>query len=113
MLKTKIQNGIPEITPQDAKSILKDVLLIDVRQPDEFTGELSHIEGAQLVTLGPALSKFLETGDRQKDVLFICKSGGRSGKATQEALALGYKSVANITGGMILWNELNLPIKKK
>lgn len=105
------QNGIPEILPQDAIQQLKDFLIIDVRGKEEYNDELSHIEGSQLVTLGSELSHFLEKGDRQKEILFVCRSGGRSSTATKQAIQLGYKNVVNLVGGMKRWNELKLPTK--
>jgi rhodanese-related sulfurtransferase len=112
MFKTKIKNGVPEISPEDAKPILNSVILVDVRNQEEYYGELSHIKGSKLVTLGPDLTNYLENSDKQKEILFVCKSGGRSGKAALEALKLGHKSVASLSGGMILWNELKYPVEK-
>jgi rhodanese-related sulfurtransferase len=88
-------------------------IIIDVRQKDEFVGELGHIKTAQLVTLGVELTQFLDKGDRQQSIIFICRSGKRSENATLEALKLGYQQVYNMYGGMLAWNELNLPVEKK
>lgn len=116
MLKDKltiqINNGIPEVTPQNLMENLKGLNIIDVRRPDEFTGELGHIEGAKLLTLGNDLVQFLQNGDRNQEIVFVCKSGGRSGQATAFSQELGYKNTANMIGGMILWNELKYPIQK-
>lgn len=110
-------NGVPEITVDDLNSKLKsshkNFLMIDVRRPDEFNNELGHIEGAQLVTLGPDLTKFLERTEKTKEIVFICRSGGRSGTATAESLKMGYTSPVNMAGGMLLWNEKKLPTIKK
>lgn len=114
-LHPQIVDGIPEITVEDlnfnfAQIKKNKVMLIDVRNPDEFNNELGHIEGAQLVTLGSQLTQFLEKTDRSQELIFICRSGGRSGQATQEGLKLGFKFVANMTGGMIRWNEKKFSI---
>jgi len=88
---------------------LKGLVLIDVRRPDEFTGELGHIEGAKLVTLGPDLEEFLQKADKNLSYLFICRSGARSTNACLYAQDLGYSSVINLAGGMMDWNQKGLP----
>jgi sulfur dioxygenase len=105
----------PVIHPNDVLLNRKNktlARLIDVRNPDEFTGELGHVAGSELITLGEPLTHFLKTGNPDQEIVFICRSGNRSGKATLEALALGYRHVRNMTGGMILWNELKLPVAR-
>lgn len=118
VLHPQAVDGIPEITCEDLFSHLPDarskkIRLIDVRRPDEFNNELGHIEGASLVTLGPDLTQFLQQGDRAEEIVFVCRSGGRSGTATAESIQLGYKFTINMTGGMIRWNEKKFPVKKE
>lgn len=111
MIETKSTQGIPEAHPQivlQQKS--PETLLIDVRRPEEFTGELGHIQGAKLVTLGPDLMKFLDETPKNKEIVFICRSGGRSGQATAVSRDLGFQNTINMTGGMLLWNDLKLPV---
>ncbi|MFN7823942.1 MAG: MBL fold metallo-hydrolase [Pseudobdellovibrionaceae bacterium] len=111
-------DGTPEISVEDLYSHMNEIRskklrVIDVRRPDEFNNELGHIEGAELITLGPELTKFLEKGDRTEEIVFVCRSGGRSGTATNESISLGYKFTINMAGGMIRWNEKNLPTERK
>jgi rhodanese-related sulfurtransferase len=106
-----MKDGIPTVAPKDVLN-LKDISLIDVRMPDEYTGELGHIERTQLSTLGPELETFLKTANKEVPMIFVCRSGARSGKATATALALGFANVYNMEGGMLAWNSLALPILK-
>lgn len=112
-MKTQVIDGVPSVQPTDLASALKEARLVDVRRPDEYVGELGHVEGAELVTLGPDLEKWLAAGNRDQAIVFICRSGGRSGQATQASLAMGYKNVVNMVGGMLLWNKLGLPTAGK
>lgn len=105
-------NGVPNLV-LEFESDVKDYEVIDVRRPDEFIGELGHIPGARLVTLGPDLDEFLHTHEKQNKILFVCRSGARSGQATQMALSLGFKDVTNMAGGMIRWNEMGFKITKE
>ena len=111
-MKTSIQNGIREVAPQDLIEHLSEYKIIDVRKPEEFTGELGHIHGAKLFTLGPDLVNFLEKEDKKSSVVFVCRSGGRSGQATLYSQQMGFENTYNMQGGMIYWNELKLPVEK-
>ncbi|MES2768854.1 MAG: rhodanese-like domain-containing protein [Bdellovibrionota bacterium] len=112
--EAKINNGVPEVGVEGVFKTLGQVKLIDVRRPDEFNNELGHINGAELVTLGLELTEYLK-GHKNKDqeIIFICRSGKRSEAATLEAQQLGFKTVANMIGGMILWNEKTFPTVKE
>ncbi len=100
-----LKDGIPTLKPI-SQSDVKDFVLIDVRRPDEFDGELGHIEGATLKTLGPELEDFLSVANKNENILFVCRSGVRSAHATALAMDLGFTNVCNMEGGMIYWNSL-------
>ncbi len=103
--------GVFDIGPQELKDKVNEVTLIDVRQLDEYTGELGHIANSELMVLDTLPDK-LDKVPKDKTVVFVCRSGGRSARATAFALMNGFQSVFNLQGGMLLWNELQLPTKK-
>lgn len=107
-IESFLKDGIPTICPKNAKEI-SHLKLVDVRRPDEFNGELSHIPGAILKTLGPELMEFLATANKDEPTVFICRSGVRSAQATGIALDLGFKDVFNLEGGMLYWNSAVKP----
>lgn len=80
--------------------------LVDVRQDDEYAagriGGALHIELDQLP--GEA-----EKIDRDRPVVFYCRSGSRSALATQAFRAAGYDA-ANLTGGLLAWKQRGLPL---
>ncbi len=100
-------DGAPEITIQELKSKLPKggFKLIDVRRPDEYTGELGHIEGSRLVTLETDFENTLPTLNKNETFVFICRSGKRSTNATLYAMQAGFKNVYNLEGGMLAWCE--------
>lgn len=113
----QLVDGIPEVSCEEVlrkKSLLEDkkIRLIDVRRSDEFNAEYGHIHGAELVTLGSELTRLLEEGDRKQEIVFVCRSGARSGTATAESIRLGYKQTVNMAGGMIRWNENKQPVER-
>lgn len=105
----KVVDDVPEITPEEFKGYVGKVTLIDVRQPDEFNGELSHIPGAKLITLGPDLDSFLNSHDKNDEIVFVCRSGARSGRATLQGRSMGFSKCVNLQGGMLLWNQKKFP----
>ena len=117
VMHPQVVDGIPEVSVEDVLKHAADVknkklTLIDVRRPEEFNNELAHIQGAVLVTLGQELTNFLITIDKNTEIVFVCRSGGRSGQATAESIKLGFKKTANMVGGMIRWNEKKQPVER-
>lgn len=105
MKESFLKDGIPTIKAESFKD-LEGFKLIDVRRPDEYVGELGHIQGAILKTLGPELDNFLRTADKEQATLFICRSGVRSAQATGIAMDQGFSKVFNLEGGMLFWRTL-------
>ena len=102
--------GVPEVTPAWTERHRGEVRVIDVREPDEYTGPLGHIPGVELVPLG-TLEQAAKSWDREQPLVAVCRSGGRSGKAALALAAQGFKRVASMQGGMTLWNEQKLPVE--
>ena len=48
---------------------------------------------------------------RSLEIVFVCMSGGRSGRATSEAKKAGFEYCASLAGGMKRWNQLKLPVE--
>jgi sulfur dioxygenase len=107
MSKIEAMNGLNNLYVTEEGAV-RDFQVIDVRGADEFVGELGHIKGAKLVTLGPELHQFLETAPKDENYLFVCRSGGRSTQASLLAKSKGFNRVTNLAGGMLHWNELAL-----
>ena len=102
--------GIPEVRGDWLNPHLSQVVVLDVREPDEFRGELGHIAGAELSPL-QALAVRAAALPRERPVVTVCRSGGRSGKAALSLLELGFARVASLAGGMTAWNARGLPVE--
>jgi hydroxyacylglutathione hydrolase len=103
--------AIRDIDASELREKLAQVCVIDVRRPDEFTGELGHIAGAKLMTLN-ALPQTVAQLPKDQTIVFVCLAGGRSAQATALALQHGFTDVYNMQGGMMLWNELGYEIER-
>lgn len=81
-------------------------IMIDVREPHEW--QMQHLEGVEKISLGrfgdPDVQQKLRDYGEQ-EVVFICRSGGRSGRATAFARQLGVTHARNLSGGMMAWKD--------
>ena len=101
--------GIWEVQPHWLEENLGRVQIIDVREPDEFSGALGHIPGASLFPLG-SLLKEKEKISNSKPVVVVCRSGARSAQATVLLRNAGFAKVANLAGGMLRWRSQRLSV---
>lgn len=79
-------------------------VMIDVREPSEWARQaLANVEKISLGILPHKLPDIQELKD--KEVVLICRSGGRSGRATSFLQQQGFSNVRNLTGGMLAWKK--------
>lgn len=103
------KTDLAEVGPAEArKRQLEGALMIDVREPDEW--DAGHAPGAKLVPLAQ-LARQLPSLPRDREILFMCRTGRRSALATQMAQRVGLERAANVRGGMVAWNRAGLPVK--
>jgi len=83
----------------DAKD---DFYLLDVREPNEF--KIGRIPGSTLIPLGEVPQRVSEI-PRDKEIIVLCKMGGRSARAATFLRQQGYKNVKNLKGGILDWSD--------
>ncbi len=97
------------LTPDDVRQLLKqdpDVLVLDVRQPEEWNDALGHIDGAKQIPLPDLPSRIGELEAwRNKPIVTVCRSGRRSEQARQTLANAGFTDVGNMDGGMLEWRK--------
>ncbi|MBX3423139.1 MAG: rhodanese-like domain-containing protein [Pirellulaceae bacterium] len=87
------------------------VEVVDVRTPAEF-GDV-HAAMARNVPLDrcdPCEIMRHRSGSCDQPLYVICKSGGRSMKATQKFIDAGFTNVVNVEGGTDAWVAAGLPV---
>lgn len=108
-------NRVRQLEPQAIASLLHAAappLLLDVREPAEFDGELGHIPGSVLLPLKELASRADELEQwKPKQVIAICRAGVRSTTAAAILTSLGFEQVSNLKGGMLAWSDQQLPIE--
>jgi len=99
---------VPQVDASTAYEMLTNgtAHLVDVREPYEW--DLGHIDGIEWIPLGQLQYRWQEL-DPEKKWICVCKSGQRSNYA---AALLGQAGldISNLAGGMLAWQESDLPI---
>ncbi len=81
----------------------EDYLLVDVRQLEEYRA--GHIPGSKLMPLGELGERFAELeAERDRHLVFYCRSGGRSARAAAYAVSTGLPRIYNLVGGFVGWS---------
>lgn len=105
----------PGITPAAAHAAVQsgDAVLIDVREPAEWSGGVA--QSAALLSFSdlrggsPQWESFLRKNQGKRLILY-CASGARSGSAAGELRRRGHNAV-NL-GGLSRWTAAGLPVRR-
>lgn len=103
--------GLLEIDPEWVVEHLAEVHVLDVRQREELEERLGHIATAQCVPLNELKDRLAEI-PKDRPVIPVCHAGMRSGQATVILRDAGFPRVANLRGGMLLWQQMGLPVQR-
>ena len=96
---------LPTVTVKELKARLdagEKVNILDVREPHEWA--ISNLDkfGAKLIPLGTLAGRVHELDSSQEYVVH-CKMGGRSAKAVQQLMSMGFRKLHNLKGGITAW----------
>ena len=81
------------------------LLLVDVRQPEEFTAPPGHLPGALNVPLADVAARTPELAARRQPIVVVCKTDRRSARAAADLIAAGLRDVAVLRGGTDGWHQ--------
>jgi rhodanese-related sulfurtransferase len=100
-----------ELTAAELKAMMDadKVLLVDVREPEEFAA--GHIKGA----INHPLSRFdahAIAAPAGKRVVLQCAGGKRSGQALDKCASADAAIDTHLAGGIGAWAEAGLPVVK-
>jgi len=101
------QPAVPlEISATEAHALAQaqpnQVLIIDVREPDELA--ICHVKGARLMPMRQISARLHEL-PRDRHLLILCHHGQRSLRVTQFLRDQGFTIVSSIAGGIAAWAE--------
>lgn len=82
-----------------------NMIILDVRTPEELVGPLGHIDGVINIPVQNLEERIAELDKyKNKKITVICRSGHRSGIASDMLFKKGFK-VTNVEGGMIAFRQ--------
>jgi sulfur dioxygenase len=106
---------VKQMAPKDLRERVlagTDPILLDVREPEEFVGELGHIAGASLIRLQHSSDRSKELEQfKHSEIVAICRAGVRGTTAAAILTGLGFQHVSNLRGGMPDWVDANFPVE--
>ncbi len=99
---------LPEISATEAIDLVgSGTYLIDVREQDEW--DKGHAAGAHFVPMSK-LGEPIDDIPKDRQVLVVCHSGGRSARVTRLLINQGYDAV-NVAGGSSAWAAADGPLE--
>jgi glyoxylase-like metal-dependent hydrolase (beta-lactamase superfamily II)/rhodanese-related sulfurtransferase len=110
-------NRVRQLSADDVRRQLESSVppfILDVREPQEYTGELAHIRGSMLLPLRELVDRAGELeAHKAGPTVVVCRSGVRSTTAAAILEGLGFEQVYNLAGGMVDWNDRKLPVERR
>jgi rhodanese-related sulfurtransferase len=98
--------GSPHVPSISAGQVPDNAWVLDVRQRGEWVA--GHVEGAHHVPLSELVARVDEV-PADREVVVVCRSGGRSSQATAWLRAQG-RAALNLDGGMQAWAAAGRPM---
>ena len=96
---------IPEMTPTEfvrRRGAGEEMTLLDVREPSEVAA--GSVPGALHIPMAQVPDRLQEL-DPAREVVVLCRSGGRSFQVAMYLLQQGFERVANLHGGILQWQR--------
>ena len=84
----------------------KVILVIDVRSPQDYAGNLGHVEGALNIPLEELRGRLREIEHlRVRPFAVVCRTNRMSGKAVEMLRHEGFRHAMLVTDGMLGWRQ--------
>lgn len=100
-----------EICPTTTMTKIKEgALIVDVRELNEVSELAYDVPNIMIIPLSEFESRFNEIPNN-KEIIMVCRSGGRSLRATYFLMNNGYENVSNMQGGILEWASKGFPTK--
>jgi rhodanese-related sulfurtransferase len=103
----------PSLSPQQAINLVNSEqgVFLDLRDSADYKQghivDAVNIPSTRLAERAAELEKY-----RDKPIILVCKMGQQAGAAGKQLKAQGFEKVYKMTGGMMEWGNLQLPLVK-
>jgi len=113
MLVHSFTSGAQDISPQQAVNMMNHeaCIVVDVREENELGGGL--IRDSIHIPLSGFKQRIGELEKhKDKTIIMSCRSGMRSRRTCGMLKREGFEKVFNLRGGILAWENENLPVRK-
>ena len=94
--------GNIEVNYISHENINPDAVLIDVREKEELSGPLGHLDGVINIPVGEIAHRLSELkAHKNREIVLVCRSGARATTAAQILATADFENVKVLDGGMI------------
>ena len=96
---------VKEMTPAQFKARAEtggEQVLLDVREAWELA--IARVAEAVHIPMGEVPARLTEL-DRDRDIVVLCRRGGRSAQVAGFLEQQGFENVWNLTGGILAWSD--------
>lgn len=110
----RLTSGIEQVNPFEAIRQLNDeqAVVVDVRETKEY--QEGHLKNALHIPLSDFKKRLTELDKfKSKSIIAYCRSGQRSFSACKMLKKAGFETVRNLQGGILAWENQNMPVSKK
>lgn len=99
-----------QVAPAEATRLLnhEDAIMVDMRTDKDFRD--GHIVNAMHVpadNAGNALKKYIS-----RPLIIYCRNGQQSNQLAGKLIKQGFSAVYNLKGGILAWQQADLPLSK-
>ncbi len=114
LVRHESAKGGPTLTPQQLITEVnqKQALVVDLRDSKEF--DQGHIVDAINIPHAKLAGRMAELeSSKGKPIILVCKMGQHSGAAGKALATEGFEQVSRLSGGMMEWQNMQLPLVTK
>ncbi len=105
--------GIKQIGPAETTRLInhEKAIVVDVREDKEFA--TGHIINSLHIPMSKVQERLTELEKHKSSPIIVsCRSGARSNSICGLLRKNGFENVSNLKGGLIAWQNANMPVSK-
>jgi rhodanese-related sulfurtransferase len=102
------------LRPQQATELInrEDAVVVDLRPMADFAkGHILNAINIPMTSLKTQMSQLEKY--KKRPVILSCNSGAQSAAACRMLRSSGFEQVYNLKGGLLAWQNSNLPVSRK
>ena len=107
VLIDEANENVEQIEPEDLYVLAKDIILLDVREPEEFASGYINAHTVLTIPRGKleflAIEKIAKQFGQNVQIVTYCLKGPRGSLAAMQLQKLGFTNVKNLNGGILKW----------